>query len=142
MKQYFLFFGFIVLTFLLIYMYVKFLELNNEPLKKYYFIKNNKVYAKMDIPEFTDLGVISIHGEGISRSRDTCNNVLHYTKTNLPWRKHRELGKYIHHSELPNTEIYRSSPLSFGLRTIKKVDINEEISTDYYPLEKYYDMKI
>lgn len=134
---------FIFLCFILflLYLYSNYLTSSVEPLHKFYTIDNNIVIAKMDIPEFTDLGVISVHThEGIQRTRDTCTNDIMYTNDNTPWRKHREIGKYIRHSEEPNCEVYKSSPMSFGLRTIHKINIGDEITTDYYPLQRYYNI--
>ena len=133
---------FLLLLIFIIFIYLEFCTSPNEPLHKYYEIRNESVYAKMDIPEFTDLGVISVHGDGVTRSKDVVNNKIHYTENNLQWRKHRELGKYIKHSESPNCEVYHSSPLSFGLRTKKKIHMNDELVTDYYPLDLFYNMKV
>ena len=131
------------MTACIIIVYIHYCVPVNDSLQKYYFIDNKRVYAKMDIPEFTDLGVISVHtNDGLSRVRDVIDNEVHYTKENMPWRKHRSIGKYIHHSENPNCEVYKSSPMTFGLRTIKQIKMNEEITTDYYPLHMFYKMKI
>ena len=134
--------GFVIFTICTIMTYLWCLPQSDE-LKKYYFINDKRVYAKMDIPEFTDLGVISVHtDEGISRVKDTIDNEVHYTETNMPWRKHRDIGKYVHHSDNPNCEVYKSSPMTFGLRTLKQVAINDELTTDYYPLHIFYKMQI
>lgn len=130
---------FLLLLCFFIFIYCQYFIGPVEPLHKYYEIKDEKVYAKMNIPLFTDLGVISVYSEeGLQRSKDTIENEIHYTSKNVPWRKHRELGKFIRHSENPNTEIYKSSPMTFGLRTIKEIKYGEELITDYYPLEKFY----
>ena len=115
-----------------------------EPLHKYYHIVDNNVYAKMDIPEFTDLGVISVHTqEGIDRTKKYDNgNIINRTKHNIPWRKHRDLGKFLKHSESPNCEVYKSSPMTFGLRTIKKINDGEQINSDFYPLQQFYQSKV
>lgn len=132
----------ILLVILIVYTFIYFFP-NEDTLQKYYYIENEKVYAKMDIHEYTDLGVISIHtDDALRRVKDTCNNEIHYTSQNIPWRKHREIGKYIHHSEYPNCEIYRSSPMSFGLRSTKSIKAGQEITTDYYPLHTFYEMKV
>jgi len=129
---------FVLFSFCIIFIYLNFLISNEDPLKKYYYIQNNKVFAQQDLPEFTDLGVISVHNEGLYRIQNKDNNEI-FESNNMSWRKHRLIGKYFHHSNNPNCEVYKSSPLTFGLRTIKPIQMNEEITADYYPLQRFYE---
>ena len=130
---------FVIFIIACICIYYSYFTANTEPLHKYYYIHEERPLAKMKIPDFVDLGVIAIHGNvALRRTRDTTDNQIQYTSNNTPWRKHRELGKFIRHSEQPNCEVYKSSPMSFGLRTIKHIHENEELTTDYYPLQKHY----
>ena len=119
----------------------------NEPdsLKKYYGVYDSKIhgrgcFADRDIPEFFDLGVITVHtNDGIGRLKDPSREGrYYYSKQGIPWREHRLLGRYINHSESPNCEVYTSSPLTFGTRTITKIHQGEELTIDYYPLRAVY----
>lgn len=134
--------AFMIVIVCTVYLFIHYFP-DEDVLHKYYSIDNNMVYARMDIQPYTDLGVISIHtDEGLWRVKDTCHNDVHYTAKNIPWRKHRELGKHLRHSEHPNCEVYKSSPMSFGLRTIKPIKVGDEITTDYYPLHSFYGMNV
>ena len=135
---------FLLLLFLLllcfaIYVFLYFIVSSEDPLLKYYYIRNNKVFAQQDLPAFTDLGVISVHNEGLTRVKNIGNNELFETTQNIKWRKHRLIGKHFNHSENPNCEVYKSSPLTFGLRTVKPIKMNTEITADYYPLQRFYE---
>ena len=135
----FLLLSFLLLLGVLIFMYLYFIVSSEDPLLKYYYISNNKVFAQQDLPEFTDLGVVSVHNEGLSRLKNIENNETFETSQNIKWRKHRLIGKHFNHSNDPNCEVYKSSPLTFGLRTVKPIKMNEEITADYYPLQRFYE---
>lgn len=140
----YIFLSLLLVILLIMYICIIFLKRVEEPLHKYYHIIDNNVYAKMDIPEFTDLGVISVHTQGgIDRTNKYDNgNVINKTKSGIPWRKHRDLGTFLKHSETPNCEVYKSSPMTFGLRTMKKIQDGDQISSDFYPLQHFYQSKV
>lgn len=133
---------FILFIMCIISVYLHYCASDIEPLHKYYIIKNRTVYAKMNIPAFTDLGIITVHTiDVINRVRDNCDNDIMYSDT-IPWKRHRELGKYIKHSEYPNCEIYNASPTSFGIRTIRVITKGDEINADYFPLQIFYNSDV
>ncbi len=134
----------VVLLFILI-LYILTIHNTNDKLEKYYMVSESKIhglgcFAKQDLPEYLDLGVITVHTyEGINRLRDPSKKCrVFYTKNNIPWREHRLLGRYTNHSENPNCEVYKSSPMTFGMRTIKKIKQGNELLIDYYPLRSAY----
>ena len=125
--------------------YVLTIHINSDELQKYYMIDKSKIhglgcFAKQDLPEYLDMGVITVHTyEGVNRLRDPSKKGrIFYTKDNIPWREHRLLGRYTNHSETPNCEVYKSSPMTFGMRTIKKIKQGDELLVDYYPIRSVY----
>ncbi len=97
-------------------------------------------FANKKIMPYIDLGVISVHGdEGIKRISDPSKEGRYFKTTNgMNWREHRLLGRYINHSNSPNCEVYRSSPLSFGIRTKSTINYGDELTINYKVLRTYY----
>tara|TARA_Y100000389_G_scaffold166982_1_gene171947 strand:- start:390 stop:821 length:432 start_codon:yes stop_codon:yes gene_type:complete len=97
-------------------------------------------FASKKIMPYTDMGVITVHTtEGIKRMDDPSREGRFYkSSTGLNWREYRLLGRYINHSSTPNCEVYRSSPLTFGVRTSTIIKYRDEITIDYKRLRDFY----
>lgn len=96
-------------------------------------------FASRDISSFHDFGVITVHTkEGIERYPKYNSDRYFKTDEGMPWKEHRKLGRYINHSQNPNCETYKSSPYSYGLRSIKPIKQNDELLLDYFDIRNIY----
>ena len=118
---------FLLLLIFIVFIYLEFCTSPSEPLHKYYEIRNESVYAKMDIPEFTDLGVISVHGDGVTRSKDVVNNTIHYTENNLKITLKIDTfrdffrDRYCSNLKVSHKKYYISSMLKLSLKSFEQI---------------------
>ena len=117
----------------------------SDDLDLYYDIGNSSIhgigcFSKKYIMPFTDLGIITVEGDdAIQKISDPSKKGRFFkTVSGINWREHRLLGRYINHSATPNCEVYRSSPVTFGVRTIKEIDFREEITINYKIIRDTY----
>ena len=118
--------------------------LNNETfLESLYYINDSPihgkgVFASVKLNKDSDLGIIVINGKKNMKIYRRHQHDRFFNKSNGElFKEHRALGRFINHSENPNTIIILNRN-SCSLKTIRDIKEGEEITTDYTPFRNAY----
>ena len=118
--------------------------LNNESkFESLYYIADSTidgkgVFAKNDIKKETDLGIITIHGlTNIKFYRRYVNDRFHDDHRGEVFKEHRDIGRFINHSDSPNTKIIMKKN-KCKLIVTQNINKDDEIVVDYKPFRDKY----
>tara|TARA_Y100000389_G_scaffold198012_1_gene233706 strand:- start:9125 stop:9490 length:366 start_codon:yes stop_codon:yes gene_type:complete len=101
-------------------------------------IHGKGVFASVRINNDSNLGIIVIKGDhNIRVHRRYENDRFFKGKDGIIFKEHRDIGRFINHSDNPNTKIMIGKN-SCSLVSIKEIKEGEEITTGYRDFRKYY----